>query len=204
MIPQKLRKEVAAAVVLAAAAAWTNSAWAQISAPAVVTVQGSVTQDALVEQSLTTGEGTPNFTPNAQTISTLDQTLFPSDGASPQIFPGWESCAPDCTDAGEAIDNAVMATYQGAFSVAQQQEQQLISEGDQAGTIDSNVAATTDVLAALQGVADLLAMQVQEERYIRQQNDTIITLLATHYSQDLNDSMQQLATQIATTPGQQE
>ena len=223
MIPRKLWKQVAAAVVLAAAAAWTATAWAQLpfpgGGPVPVTAETpgdyfylmmtsladiDTVQLPPIVQSLTIGGGGGNYIPNTQIISNLGQTLFPGNGATPQIFPGWESCAPDCTDAGKAIDQAVMATYQGAFSVAQQQEQQLINEGDTAGTIDSNVAGTTRVLSALQGIADLLAMQVQEERYIRQQNDTIITLLATHYSQDLNDGMMSLATKIATMPGEQQ
>ena len=215
MIPRKLRKQVAAAVVLAAAAAWTATAWAQlvVSDPPVEQATQDmdvnelpqlIQQDTISATSLSTGGGGGNAPPNAQTIASLDQTLFPGGGASPQIFPGWESCAPDCTDAGKAIDQAVMATYQGAFSVAQQQEQELVNEGDLATTIDQNVAGTADVLYALQGMTDLLAMQVQEERYIRQQNDTIITLLATHYSQDLNDGMMSLATKIATMPGEQQ
>jgi hypothetical protein len=223
----KPRKEVLSAiVVLAAVAAWTASAWAQFpgGGDAVDIVGDSVTvstadqsadsslsdidtQTAAIDTSVTTGGGGGNYTPNAQTIATLDQTLFPGNGVNAQnfatTFPGWKSCAPDCTDAGMAIDQATMAVYQGALSVAQQQEQQLGAEGDTAGTIDANVAQTTNVLYALQGIADLLAMQVQEQRYIRQQNDTIITLLATHYGQDLNDGMQGLATEVATTPGQQ-
>jgi hypothetical protein len=223
---RRARKEVELAiVVISAVAVWASPAWAQFGGDAVTIVGDTVTlstADASADQSLsdidtstaaidtsvTTGGGGGNFTPNAQTIATLDQTLFPSNGVNAQnfstTFPGWASCAPDCTDAGIAIDRAVMAVYQGALSVAQQQEQQLGAEGDTAGTIDASVVQTANVLTALQGIADLLAMQVQEQRYIRQQNDTLITLLSTHYGQDLNDGMQGLATEIATTPGEQQ
>jgi hypothetical protein len=225
---RKSQKEVVrfAIAALAAVAAWASPAGAQFPGGGpvpVLTVPGSTESDQPVEQStndidtvqlppivqsLTQGGGGGAYTPNAQTIATLDQILFPGNGVNPQnftaIFPGWTSCAPDCTDAGMASDQASMAVYQGALGVAQQQEQQLIGEGDVAGTIDNTVAQTTNVLTALQGIADLLAMQVQEQRYIRQQNDAIITLLATHYAQDLNDGMMSLATQVATAPGQQQ
>jgi hypothetical protein len=225
-IQRNPRKQVQLAiVVLAAVAAWTSTVWAQFGGDAVditgdqVTVSTADasadqslsdidTSTAAIDTSVTTGGGGGNYTSNAQTIATLDQTLFPSNGVNAQnfatTFPGWESCAPDCTDAGKASDQASMIVYQAALSVAQQQEQQLANEGDTAGTIDGNVAQTTNVLTALQGIADLLAMQVQEQRYIRQQNDTLITVLATHYGQDLNDGMMSLATQVATAPGQQQ
>jgi hypothetical protein len=222
----KNQRTIELAIVFSCALAfWASSAWAQFGGDAVditgdeVTVSTADqsadnslsdidTQTAAIDQSVTTGGGGGNFTPNAQTIATLDQTLFPNNGINAQnfntVFPGWQSCAPDCTDPEKTIDQTTMVVYQAALSVAQQQEQQLGSEGDMAGTIDANIAQDTGVLPALQGIADLLAMDVQEQRYIRQQNDTIITLLATHPAQDLNDGMMSLATTVATEPGAQQ
>jgi hypothetical protein len=94
--------------------------------------------------------------------------------------------------------------YQAALQVAQQQEQELVGEGDNAGTIDQSVHNTTYVLTALQGIADLIAMDIEEHQYERQQLNTLITIEATHHAQDLNDGMQQLQTEIDTTPGEQQ
>jgi hypothetical protein len=223
---RRARKEVKLAIiVISAMALWASSAWAKFGGDAVDITGDEVTistadqsadnslsdidtQTAAIDQSVTTGGGGGNYIPNAQTIATLDQTLFPNNGINAQnfntTFPGWVSCAPDCTTPEKTIDQTTMVVYQAALSVAQQQEQQLGAEGDTAGTIDANVAQATKVLPALQGIADLLAMQVQEDRYIRQQNDTIITLLATHPAQDLNDGMMSLATTVATEPGAQQ
>jgi hypothetical protein len=158
--------------------------------------------------SVTTGGGGGDYLPNATAISALDQTLFPSNGVNAQnfanLFPGWQGCEPDCTTKERTITQSVLPVYQAGLQVVQQQEQELISEGDRAGQIEGVAAGTTNVLTALQAIADLVAMDVQEHRYERQQLNTLITIQATHYAQDLNDGMQQLQTEIDTTPGAQE
>lgn len=223
---RKPRKEVAglAIAALAAVAAWASPALAQIGGAApVITVPGSQTSDQPVEsstadidtvqlppivQSLTQGTADANYVSDAGTISSLDQALFPSNGINAQnfntMFQGWVGCEPDCTSVEQGITNSVLPMYQAALRVAQQQEQELVGEGDNAGAMDQAVHNTTHALTALQGIADLLAMDIEEHQYERQQLDTLITIEATHHAQDLNDGMQQLQTEIDTTPGEQQ
>jgi hypothetical protein len=225
----KPRKEVAglAIAALAAVAAWTAStAWAQFPGGGpvpVLTVPGSTESDQPVEQStndidtvqlppivqsLTQGTADANYVSDAGTISSLDQALFPQNGINAQnfntMFQGWVGCEPDCTSVEQGITNSVLPMYQAALQVAQQQEQELVGEGDNAGTLAQAVHNTTYVLTALQGIADLMAMDIEEHQYERQQLNTLITIEATHHAQDLNDGMQQLQTEIDTTPGEQQ
>jgi hypothetical protein len=228
--PRKELAGLAIAALTAVAALTASPAWAQFGGqpctPATPCAVTAVTPgdyfDAIAQavsdmdtvqlppivQSLTQGNGQANYVPDANTIATLDQALFPQNGINAQnfntMFQGWVGCEPNCTGVEQGITNSTLSTYQAALQVAQQQEQELIGEGDNAGTIDQAVHNTTYVLTALQGIADLMAMDIEEHQYERQQLDTLITIAATHHAQDLNDSMQQLQTEIDTTPGEQQ
>jgi hypothetical protein len=209
-------KKLLAAVTLAAAA-WAPLARAQFPGPGPVSVTAEtpgdffyeimvgvqdidqaqlpaiLQQDTATATSVTTGDATNEYQPNAATIASLDAALFPSGGITAQnfsdMFIGFESCAPDCTDTGNAINAAALSNYQGAFQVAQQQAQELEDEGDTAGKILAEALGTPYALTALQDIAGLVAMDIQEQRYQRQLSIAILQTLTTHNAQDLNDGM---------------
>src|SRR5215469_1205808 len=114
----KLSKPIAIAAVLMAAA--VSPALAQISAPTVITVPGSVTADAPTEQntgitalSLTAPGGGGTYTSATGTISTFDEGLFSGISASnfSQVFSGWLACQTNCTIIAQQVISASLQTF---------------------------------------------------------------------------------------------
>jgi hypothetical protein len=171
----------------------------QVELPAILQ------QDTATATSLTTGSATNQYQPNASTIASLDAALFPSAGINAQnvstLLVGFKGCEPDCTDTGNAINTAALTNYFGAFQVAQQQTQELESEGDVVGTILGEALKTPYTLTALQDIAKLLALNVQEAQYQRQLSIAILQTIATQHGQALNDGMMAQATEFDLIDG---
>jgi hypothetical protein len=192
------------------------SAYAQFGASAVITVPGSVTSDAAVEQntsgilqnttgilqqdtltatSVTTGGGGGMYTPNAQFISSLDQGLF--SGINSQDFntwfPGWVALPPNSTDAvAIPMTTTVLTTYGNALALAQSQEQEL--GGEDFSNIEADSAGATAVLQAIQANTEAILADVQEQQYTRQLLAAILTVQSTKAGEELNERAQGEAT----------
>lgn len=192
------------------------TASAQLGAPTVITVPGSVTSDAAVEQntsgilqnttgilqqdtltatSVTTGGGGGLYTPNAQFISSLDQGLF--SGVNDQNFntwfPGWQPLPPNSTDTvAIPLTKTVLATYGSALYLAQCEEQEL--DGEDFSNIETASAGATAVLQAIQANTEALLAVIQEQQYTRQLLAAILTVEATKAGEEINERAQQNAT----------
>jgi hypothetical protein len=203
----------ALAIVVAAILIWlmfTDTAHAQIGgASAVVTVPGSVTSDAAVEQntsgilqentqiagSVTTGGGGGDYQPNSQFVASLDQSLFSGINTQnfAQWFPGWQPLPPNSTDT-VAIPLAatVLTTYGQALALAQSQEQEL--EGENFSNIEATSANSPAVLQAIQANTEAQLQTAEELQYVRQLLAALITVEATKSGEEFNERAQQEAT----------
>lgn len=158
----------------------------------VITVPGSVTSDAPVEQSLTTGTAGDTYQPNTPFIQTLDQSLF--QGVTTQnastLMPVTTPLPCDSyTPMISQIAPALMNTYMGALNVAQQQETEL--QGEDFTTIAGNLQSPAE-LAATQGAGEAMLALVQQMRLLRQQMDTLIQVIATDKLHQLDSNVRAL------------
>jgi hypothetical protein len=196
-------------VVLAAAAAWTTPAWAQlvVSDPPVEQFTGEISQsrlpsilqqDTATATSVTTGGGGGNYTSNAQSIASLDQGLFANVNSQnfDQVYPGWNTTWPlDSTSAEQAVDTTTMATYHNAVAVAQQQSQEL--DGEDFSRIFAN-DTSPNLLAVTQALLDAVGVDIQERRYQRQLEIAQLMVTATYAAQQLNKTARTKATAVAS------
>ncbi len=208
---------IVGAALLACSLLFPRKAHAQFSAPAVVTVPGSVTSDAPVEQaagdmdtvqlpailqqdtntanSVTTGGGGGDYQPNAQYISSLDEGLF--SGVNAQNFgaefPGWVALPPDSTDTVSIpLVTTVLHTYGQALATAQSQMNEL--QGESFAPIEQTSTTTTALLTAMQANTEAVLAVGQELQLTRQLVATLITVEATKAAEELNERAQEGAT----------
>jgi len=180
--PRIMRKEVICAAVAIVMAAWTTSAWAQPiigGGPVPVTAETPGDFFYLIMESETTPTAESTYQPNTQYIESLDNVLFGGVNAqnASELMPVVEplpcdSYDPMITD----IAPALMNTYLGALTVAQQQESEVQSEDFT--TIAANIQ-TPAQLAAIQGVGQATLAVAQELEMLRQAVDTLIVVEAT-------------------------
>jgi len=207
--PQNLPKEVIAAVMLAVAAAWTTTAWAQIPLPiggasAVITVPGSVVSDQPVETattdmdtvqlppivlSLTTGEGGQDFTP--VDFGSLAQQL---ESISPMgDYNGWQPISTTSSFDAKTITDDTMGVYNSAYTLLNS-----LAANEDSSDLTAIATANNSATAVLQAIqiqtsATLaLAKRVQESNEIAIINGTVATVQA---AEDLNDVAGQAATE---------
>jgi len=180
----KLSKPIAIAAVLMAAA--VSPALAQISAPTVITVPGSVTADAPTEQntgitalSLTAPGGGGTYTSATGTISTFDEGLFSGISASnfSQVFSGWLACQTNCTIIAQQVISASLQTFYAALSDAAQNESRL--QGENFTGISTMSQNTMDVAPLLRISIDTQLQILRELQFISHQLDVLNTATAT-------------------------
>jgi hypothetical protein len=177
-----------AAVAAGAALLAPTAVHAQIlgGAAPVITVAGSVTQDLIVEQSLTTTAPTGwQYQPNAAFISTLDQGLFSgvtSQNAA-QLMPVTQGLPCNSQAVMVSVSTAAMQTYESALSDTAQQMTEL--QGEDFSAIAAAIQ-TPEVLAVLQGIGEAVLAEVQETQNLRQQLATLTTVVATNKLQELD------------------
>ena len=190
---------VLAAVAFLATAAWAPSARAQFSAPAVVTVQGSVTSDQPTEtstadidtqtqsiaRSVTTITTGGQYAPNSQFISSLDQVLL--SGVNPQntaqLMPVTQGLPCDSQAVMLSVASATAKTYQAALANTQQQLSEL--QGEDFSVISANIQSPA-VLSTLQGIGQGILAMAQEQQLTRQQLAILTTVIATDRLQALD------------------
>lgn len=206
-------RRIALAIMGLSMMAWTIPAQAQIPIPGTPTEVYSVpiappdnftntangildldtVQIPLIVQSLTVTQGQASFTP----ANAGGGITGPSN-----IYPGWVKCSPNCVAVGQPIDEAALKTFVAAIGWSAIDQQTVSKDEQQLGAIEARAARATTVLTVLKAIADELAMDVQQRKYQRLGMDTLISVVATHDAQDLNDGMMADATIQATTPGE--
>lgn len=144
--------------------------------------------------SVTTGGGAGAYAPNAQYISSLDQTLF--SGVNSQnfgeTFPGWVPLPPNSTELGQALTEVTLRTYASALATAQAQANELA--GESASGIEQVSGSTTNLLTAVQANTEAVLAVYQELQLERQLQVTLITVIATDAAERLNERAQTAAT----------
>lgn len=194
---------MAAALVLGAVATPT---FAQFPAPAhavVVVADPGGVQDFKVEasqtqieassaataRSTTIGDGAGDYTPNAGTISNLDNMLFAgvNSGNFTGTFPGFVPRGTNSTETMKNIIGTTLATYKGAISTAQQQAREI--QGESFSNIEAKSAQGT-LLTAVQANTEAVLQVAEQLQYERQLLVTLITVESTKAAQELNDKAQ--------------
>jgi hypothetical protein len=201
MVPQRetlMAALFAGAAALGASLLFPTYAHAQaVGAAPVITVPGSVTQDLIVEHSVTTPSIGNNYQPNTQTIASLDAGLFTA--VNPQnftgtngVFPGWLKLPQDSTDYASQLTATMLATYQGAFNDVQQQAAEL--EAENFAPMAAHAAGETALLAESQDTTAALWQIVNELRLLRQQINTLTTVEIVDHADILNEKARMAAT----------
>jgi hypothetical protein len=193
--PHTVRKEVICAAVAIVMAAWTTSAWAQPiigGGPVPVTAETPGDFFYLIMESETTPTAESTYQPNTQYISSLDEILFGGVNAqnANELMPVTEPLP--CNSYDPMINDiapALMNTYLGALTVAQQQESEVQSEDFT--TIAANIQ-TPAQLAAIQGVGQATLAVAQELQLLRQAVDTLVVVIATDKLHQLDSVVRSL------------
>ena len=203
MVPQRENlRDAGIAALLGGAAALGASlllpthAHAQIvgGAAPVITVPGSVTQDLTVEHSVTMPSIGNNYQSNTQVIASMDGWLFGAVNVQDfsQMFPGWVKLPQDSTDYAAKLTSTILATYQSAFNVVQQQAQEL--DGENFSSNAARAAGEPAVLAELQDNTAALWQIANELQFLRQQMNTLLTIEIVEHDDQLNEKARMGAT----------
>ena len=174
------------AAALAASVLLPTCGYAQVvGAAPVITVPGSVTQDLIVEQSLTTTVGAW-YQPQASLLATLNQQLF--SGINPQnvaqLLPVTQGLPCDSYDPMiSQIAPALMNTYESAISVTQQLTTEL--QNEDFSTLAANVQVPAE-LAATQANGQVLLQIVKELQLLRAQEAANTMVNATDHLHELD------------------
>jgi hypothetical protein len=186
-----------AALLVGAAALAVSTAHAQIGPVPVITVPGSVTQDLIVEQTLTTPSIGNTYQSYVQAISSMDAGLFAI--INPQtytgtagIFPGYQKLPQDSSDYLAQQVATVLTTYKNALNVVLQQSQELGAEDFTAQA--NKAAADPAVLGELQDNTAALWQLVTQDQLIRQLLIAIATIEIVDHGYHVNDTAQMAAT----------
>ena len=169
---------------------------------------GILTQTTATATSVTTGEGTPNFTPINNYTGGLTTQLFSgiNSGNFAQWFPGWKPLPPDSTvSIAIPLSSTVLTTYNAALAIAQSQSNALGS--DNLAQIEQVSSSTNNLLTAVQANTDAVLAMAQGLQLERQLLATLITVEATKAGEEFNERAQEEATNarrwnLGVEPGQ--
>jgi len=176
-----------AAAVLAAVAWIPSTSLAQFNGPEVMTVPGSVTSDAPVEASLTTGVGAW-YTPHMSLLGNLS-TLFSGINSqnAAQLLPVTQGLPCDSfTPMTTQVAPALMQTYESAMAETQQLTTELQSENF--STPAANVQAPFE-LGATQANGQVGLAIVQELQLMRAQLAALTMVVATDKLHELDTTV---------------
>jgi len=156
---------------------------------------GILTQTTTTATSVSTGEGTPNFTPINGYLGELNNQLFGILNADNFTgdFPGGEPLENESTPIAEDITSDTIGTYTNAMAIAQSQMNEL--GGENLSNIEQTSTSTNNLLAALQANTDAVLAVAQQLQLQRQLLATLIVVEATEHAQQLSAVAQARATE---------
>lgn len=150
---------------------------------------GILVQDTATATSVTTGEGSPSYTPINNYLAGLTSEV--AGGVNLADYPGWEPLPTDSSVVAQKVTGDTMATYQAAIRE--------VSGAPEADAVFSQIeqvsSSTTNLLAAVQANTDAVIAVGQQIAMERATLQTLIAVETTKAMEELNERGRELASE---------